>query len=62
MWTQFYASAILGFNKKLDEELGRFARRKLEGEHPYLILDARYQKVRGERSPPLPSGAGGHRN
>ena len=42
----FSASAISGFNKKLDEELGRFARRTLECEYPYLILDARYEKVR----------------
>ena len=42
----FSASAISGFNKKLDEELGRFARRKLDGDYPYLILDARYEKVR----------------
>ena len=42
----FSASAISGFNKKLDEELGRFARRKLECEYPYLIVDARYEKVR----------------
>ena len=32
--------------RKLDEELGRFARRKLDCEYPYLILDARYEKVR----------------
>jgi hypothetical protein len=37
----FSASAISGFNKKLDEELGRFARRELDGEYPYLMLDAR---------------------
>jgi transposase-like protein len=43
---RFSASAISGFNKKLDEELGRFARRKLDCEYPYLILDARYEKVR----------------
>jgi putative transposase len=42
----FSASAISGFNEKLDEELGRFAHRKLESEYPYLILDARYEKVR----------------
>ena len=42
----FSASAISGFNKKLDEELGRFARRELDSEYPYLILDARYEKVR----------------
>ena len=27
-------------------ELGRFARRELEGEYPYLIIDARYEKLR----------------
>jgi putative transposase len=42
----FSASAISGFNKKLDEELGRFARRELDSEYPYLIVDARYEKVR----------------
>ena len=42
----FSASAISGFNKKLDEELGRFTRRELDSEYPYLILDARYEKVR----------------
>jgi putative transposase len=42
----FSASAISGFNKKLDEELGRFARRELNSEYPYLIVDARYEKVR----------------
>ncbi len=29
-----------------DEELERFARRRLEEPYPYLILDARYEKVR----------------
>ena len=42
----FSASAISGFNKKLDEEMGRFSRRQLDSEYPYLILDARYEKVR----------------
>jgi putative transposase len=31
---------------RLDEELDAFARRPLEEEYPYLILDARYEKVR----------------
>jgi putative transposase len=57
----FGASAISEFNKKLDEELGRFARRELDCEYPYLILDARYEKVREKRSDPLTSGAGGYR-
>ncbi len=44
----FSASAISEMNVKLDGELERFARRALEVEFPYLILDARYEKVREE--------------
>jgi putative transposase len=43
---EFSASTISALNKKLDGELARFARRRLEAEYPYLILDARYEKVR----------------
>jgi len=43
---EFSASTISALNKKLDGELQRFARRRLEAEYPYLILDARYEKVR----------------
>jgi putative transposase len=32
--------------KTLDEELEKFAQRRLEEPYPYLILDARYEKVR----------------
>jgi transposase-like protein len=42
----FSASASSEINKKLDAELGRFARRELESEYPYLIIDARYEKLR----------------
>ena len=42
----FSASAISEINKKLDVELGRFARRELDNEYPYLIIDARYEKLR----------------
>ncbi len=42
----FSASAISEINKKLDAELGHFARRELESEYPYLIIDARYEKLR----------------
>ena len=45
---EFSASAISEMNVKLDGELERFARRALEVEFPYLILDARYEKVREE--------------
>jgi putative transposase len=42
----FSASTVSAINVKLDEELERFAKRELEEEYPYLILDARYEKVR----------------
>jgi len=42
----FSASTISQINKGLDESLARFAHRPLEEEYPYLILDARYEKVR----------------
>jgi putative transposase len=42
----FSASAISQINKGLDEALARFAHRRLEEDYPYLILDARYEKVR----------------
>lgn len=43
---EFSASAISRINEKLDEELAKFAGRKLEEEYPYVVLDARYEKVR----------------
>jgi hypothetical protein len=43
---EFSSSTISRIVQKLDEELERFARRRLEGPYPYLILDARYEKVR----------------
>lgn len=42
----FSASTISQINKGLDESLARFANRPLEEDYPYLILDARYEKVR----------------
>ena len=42
----FSASTISRINKTLDTELKKFATRGLEEEYPYLILDARYEKVR----------------
>src|SRR3954447_12745431 len=42
----FSASAISAVNKRLDESLAAFARRRLEEPFAYLILDARYEKVR----------------
>lgn len=42
----FSASAISSINKGLDQSLARFANRHLDEAYPYLILDARYEKVR----------------
>ena len=42
----FSASSISAINKKLDESLAQFASRRLSEAFPYLILDARYEKVR----------------
>ena len=42
----FSASSISAINKKLDESLAQFAHRRLVEAFPYLILDARYERVR----------------
>src|SRR5438477_8462529 len=43
---EFSSSTISRIVQKLDEELAQFAHRRLEEPYPYLILDARYEKVR----------------
>jgi putative transposase len=43
---EFSASIISRMNQSLDKELDKFAKRRLEDAYPYLILDARYEKVR----------------
>jgi putative transposase len=40
------ASTISRLNIKLDEELERFAKRPLTEPYPYVVLDARYERVR----------------
>ena len=42
----FSASAVSGVVKRLDGELSQFAQRRLEEAFAYVILDARYEKVR----------------
>src|SRR5512132_4479849 len=42
----FSASSISAINKRLHDSLAQFARRRLAEAFPYLILDARYEKVR----------------
>ena len=43
---EFSASTISRMNQSLDKELEKFASRRLEDPYPYVILDARYEKVR----------------
>jgi putative transposase len=43
---EFSASTISRVTGQLDEELTKFARRKLDEEYPYVVLDARYEKIR----------------
>jgi putative transposase len=40
------AATMSRLNQGLDEELEKFGTRKLEEPYPYLILDARYEKIR----------------
>jgi putative transposase len=42
----FSASAISGMNRTLDAALTAFASRRLKEPYAYLILDARYERVR----------------
>ncbi len=43
---EFSPSAVSRLNVQLDEELRRFAERPLDEDYPYVILDARYERVR----------------
>lgn len=43
---EFSASTISRVTGQLDEELNKFAQRKLDEEYPYVVLDARYEKIR----------------
>ena len=43
---EFSSATISRATQALDEELARFAQRPVEEPYPYLILDARYEKVR----------------
>ena len=42
----FSASSISAINQRLDDGLAQFADRRLVEAFPYLILDARYERVR----------------
>jgi putative transposase len=43
---EFSAATVSRINESLDGELAKFAERRLEEDYPYLVLDARYEKVR----------------
>jgi putative transposase len=43
---EFSASSISAITAKLDEQLAQFSRRPLESEFPYVVVDARYERVR----------------
>jgi len=43
---EFSSSTISRIVQKLDQELAQFAQRRLEEAYPYVVLDARYEKVR----------------
>ena len=43
---KFSADTISRINQKLDAELQQWAERGLQEQYPYMILDARYEKVR----------------
>jgi putative transposase len=44
--TKFSSATVSRVVQRLDEELEQFAHRRLDEPYPYLILDARYEKVR----------------
>lgn len=44
--TEFSASTVSSLSKKMDDTLKKFAKRQLTDAYPYIILDARYEKVR----------------
>ena len=43
---EFSSATVSRVNETLDGELAKFAERWLDEDYPYLILDARYEKVR----------------
>src|SRR5207244_8381054 len=45
-YTTLFRSSISAMNQRLDEGLAQFAGRPLAEAFPYLILDARYERVR----------------
>jgi putative transposase len=43
---EFSSATVSRINESLEGELAQFAERRLEEDYPYLVLDARYEKVR----------------
>ena len=48
--TKFSATTISNLAKGLDEELDKFRNRKLTMAYPYLVVDARYERVRRNKA------------
>jgi transposase-like protein len=59
---EFSASTVSRMNQSLDIELEKFAKRRLEDAYPYVILDARYEKVPRGRCHSESGRHGGHRH
>ncbi len=59
---EFSSATVSRIVSNLDEELEKFARRRLEEDYPYLILDARYEKVREDGAVRRPGGADSDRH
>ena len=59
---EFSASTISRINESLDEELAKFAGRTLEEDYPYLVVDARYERIREDGVIRSQAVAGGHRH
>ena len=45
---EFSSSSVSRVTARLDEDLSKFFERRLEEPYPYLVLDARYERVREE--------------
>ena len=46
----FSKSQVSDLSKELDEEIAAWSNRPLEKNYPYLVVDARYEKVRKQES------------
>ena len=59
---EFSSATISRIVGQLDAELEKFAKRRLEEPYPYLVLDARYEKVREDGAVRSQAVAGSYRD